>query len=216
MPFIVEIWSDVVCPWCYLGKRRFENALSRFQHRDDVEVVWRSFELDPNAGPSSGAPAAERLAAKYGMSVEDAAANHERLTALAAADGLEYHLDRTRGGNTFDAHRLIQLGKARGIQDAVKERLMRAYFTENVAIDDHETLVRVAAEAGLDADEARAVLASDDYADAVRSDEELARRIGINGVPFFVLGRRYGVSGAQEADVLLEALDKSWEALAAA
>jgi len=216
MPFIVEIWSDVVCPWCYLGKRRFENALSRFEHRDDVEVVWRSFELDPNAGPSSDAPAAERLAAKYGMSAEEAKANHDRLTALAAADGLEYHLDRTRGGNTFDAHRLIQLGKARGIQDAVKERLMRGYFTETVAIDDRETLITLAAEAGLDADEARAVLASDDYADAVRSDEELARRIGINGVPFFVLGRRYGVSGAQEADVLLEALDKSWEALAAA
>jgi predicted DsbA family dithiol-disulfide isomerase len=216
MPFIVEIWSDVVCPWCYLGKRRFENALSRFEHRDDVEVVWRSFELDPNAGPSSDAPAAERLAAKYGMSVEDAAASHERLTGLAARDGLEYHLDRTRGGNTFDAHRLIQLGKARGIQDAVKERLMRAYFTDTVAIDDRETLVTLAAEAGLDADEARAVLASDDYADAVREDEELARRIGINGVPFFVIGRRYGVSGAQEPDVLLEALDKSWEALAAA
>jgi predicted DsbA family dithiol-disulfide isomerase len=216
MPFIVEIWSDVVCPWCYLGKRRFEKALARFEHRDDVEVVWRSFELDPNAGPSSSAPAAERLAAKYGMSVEDAAASHERLTGLAAEDGLEYHLDRTRGGNTFDAHRLIQLGKAKGVQDAVKERLMRAYFTDNVAIDDHETLIRLAAEAGLDADEARAVLASDEYADAVREDEELARRIGINGVPFFVLGRRYGVSGAQTPDVLLEALDKSWEALAAA
>jgi predicted DsbA family dithiol-disulfide isomerase len=213
MPFIVEIWSDVVCPWCYLGKRRFEKALARFEHRDDVEVVWRSFELDPNAGPSSDVPAAERLAAKYGMSVEDAAASHERLTGLAAEDGLEYHLDRTRGGNTFDAHRLIQLGKARGIQDAVKERLMRAYFTENVAIDDHETLVRLAGEVGLDA---RATLASDEYADAVREDEELARRIGINGVPFFVLGRRYGVSGAQTPDVLLEALDKSWEALAAA
>src|SRR5262245_58223478 len=216
MPFIVEIWSDVVCPWCYLGKRRFEKALARFEHRDDVEVVWRSFELDPNAGPSSSESAAERLAAKYGMSVEDAAASHARLTGLAAEDGLEYHLDRTRGGNTFDAHRLIQLGKARGIQDAVEERLMRGYFTDSVAIDDHETLVRLAAEAGLDADEARAVLASDDYADAVREDEELARRIGINGVPFFVLGRRYGVSGAQESDVLLEALDKSWEALAAA
>ena len=216
MPFIVEIWSDVVCPWCYLGKRRFESALARFEHRDDVEVVWRSFELDPNAGPSSSQPPAERLAAKYGMSVEDAKASHDRLTALAAESGLEYHLDTTKGGNTFDAHRLIQLGKARGIQDAVKERLMLAYFTENVAIDDRDTLVGLAADAGLDADEARAVLASDDYADAVREDEELARRIGINGVPFFVLGRRYGVSGAQTSDVLLEALDKSWEALAAA
>ena len=216
MPFIVEIWSDVVCPWCYLGKRRFESALARFEHRDDVEVVWRSFELDPNAERNPSATAAERLTAKYGMSPEDAAASHARLTALAAEEGLEYHLDRTRGGNTFDAHRLIQLGKEHGIQDAVKERLMRAYFTETVQIDDLETLVRLAAEAGLDADEARAVLSSDEFADAVRDDEELARRIGINGVPFFVLGRRYGVSGAQTADVLLEALDKSWEALAAA
>jgi predicted DsbA family dithiol-disulfide isomerase len=216
MPFIVEIWSDVVCPWCYLGKRRFENALSRFEHRDDVEVVWRSFELDPNAAPSSPEPAAERLAAKYGMSVEDAKASHDRLTALAAEAGLEYHLDTTKGGNTFDAHRLIQLGKARGIQDAVKERLMRGYFTDGERVDDHETLIKLAAEAGLDAGEARAVLASDEYADAVREDEELARRIGINGVPFFVLGRRYGVSGAQTPDVLLEALDKSWEALATA
>ncbi len=216
MPFIVEIWSDVVCPWCYLGKRRFESALARFEHRDDVEVVWRSFELDPNAERNPSATAAERLTAKYGMSPEDAAASHARLTALAAEEGLEYHLDRTRGGNTFDAHRLIQLGKEHGIQDAVKERLMRAYFTETVQIDGLETLVRLAAEAGLDADEARAVLSSDEFADAVRDDEELARRIGINGVPFFVLGRRYGVSGAQTADVLLEALDKSWEALAAA
>lgn len=216
MPFIVEIWSDVVCPWCYLGKRRFESALSRFEHRDDVEVVWRSFELDPNAERNPSGTSAERLAAKYGMSPEEVAASHERLTGFAAEAGLEYHLDRTRGGNTFDAHRLIQLGKARGVQDAVKERLMRAYFTDTESVDDHETLIRIASEAGLDADEARIVLASDDYADAVREDEELARRIGINGVPFFVLGRRYGVSGAQAPDVLLEALDKSWEALAAA
>ena len=216
MPFIVEIWSDVVCPWCYLGKRRFESALSHFEHRDDVEVVWRSFELDPNAERNPSGTSAERLAAKYGMSPEDAAASQQRLSGLAAEVGLEYHLDRTRGGNTFDAHRLIQLGSEHGIQDAVKERLMRAYFTETVQIDDHETLVRLAAEAGLDADQARTVLASDAFADAVRDDEELARRIGINGVPFFVFGRRYGVSGAQPSDVLLEALDKAWEALAAA
>jgi len=214
MPFIVEIWSDVVCPWCYLGKRRFEQALAQFEHRDDVEVVWRSFELDPNAGPSSSQPPAERLAAKYGMSVDDAKASHDRLTALAAESGLEYHLDTTKGGNTFDAHRLIQLGKARGIQDAVKERLMRAYFTEGEHVDDRETLVRLATEAGLDADEARAVLSSDEYADAVREDEELARRIGINGVPFFVLDRRYGISGAQPSEVFLGALRMASDAAA--
>src|SRR3954470_14048832 len=156
MPFIVEIWSDVVCPWCYLGKRRFESALSRFEHRDDVEVVWRSFELDPNAERNPTGTSAERLAAKYGMSPEEVAASHQRLTGFAAEVGLEYHLDRTRGGNTFDAHRLIQLGKARGVQDAVKERLMRAYFTDAESIDDHETLVRLAADAGLGAGRARA------------------------------------------------------------
>ena len=216
MPFTIEIWSDVVCPWCYIGKRRLEAALARFEHRDEASVVWRSFELDPQAERDPAAPAAERLAAKYGMSVEEAAARQAQIAALAAEEGLEYHMDRTRGGNSFDAHRLIQLGKARGAQDAVKERLMRAHFTEGERIGDPETLARLAAEAGLDAAEARAVLASDQYADAVREDEDLARRIGINGVPFFVLGRRYGVSGAQPADVLLQALDQSWTALAAA
>src|SRR5262249_34958677 len=161
--------------------------------------VWRSFELDPNAGPSTDTPAAERLAAKYGMSVDDATASHERLTGLAAADGLEYHLDRTRGGDPVHAQPLSQPGEGHRGQDTVEERLMRAYFTDNVAIDDHETLIGLAADAGLDADEARTVLASDEYADGVREDEELARRIGISGVPFFVLGRRYGVSGAQES-----------------
>ena len=207
---LVDIWSDVVCPWCYLGKRRFESALADFEHRDDVQVHWHSFELDPNAGPASDRPGAERLAAKYGMSVEDARARHAQLERTAAAEGLEYHLDRTRGGNTFDAHRLHQLAIDRGLGDAVMERLMRAYFTEGELTSDPEALVRLVTEAGLDADEARAVLASDRYADEVRADEHTAARLGIHGVPFFVLGRRYGVSGAQTADVMLEALEKAW------
>jgi predicted DsbA family dithiol-disulfide isomerase len=216
MPLTIEIWSDVVCPWCYIGKRRFESALERFEHRDDVTVTWRSFELDPQAERDPEGTAAERLAGKYGMSVEEAAARQAQVAALAAEEGLEYRLDRTRGGNTFDAHRLIQLAKAHGVQDMAKERLMRGYFTEGERIGDPETLVRLVSEVGVDADEARAVLASDRYADAVREDEDLARRIGINGVPFFVLGRRYGVSGAQPADALLQALEKSWEELSAA
>jgi predicted DsbA family dithiol-disulfide isomerase len=216
MPFMIEIWSDVVCPWCYIGKRRFETALARFEHRDDVTVTWRSFELDPTAERDPEGMAAERLASKYGMTVEEAAARQRQVADLAAAEGLEYHMERTRGGNTFDAHRLIQLAKERGVQDAAKERLMRGYFTEGERIGDPETLVRLVAEAGVDAGEARAVLASDRYADAVRSDEELARRMGINGVPYFVLGRRYGVSGAQPAEVLLQALDQSWAELSAA
>jgi predicted DsbA family dithiol-disulfide isomerase len=216
MAFILEIWSDVVCPWCYIGKRRMETALKRFEHGDEVELIWRSFELDPAAERDPEGSAAERLASKYGMSVEEAAARQAQIAELAAGEGLEYHMELTRGGNSLDAHRLIQLGKERGIQDAVKERMMRGYFTEGARIGDPETLLRLATEAGLDAQEAQAVLDSDRFTGAVREDEELARRIGINGVPFFVLGRRYGVSGAQPADVLVQALDQSWAALSEA
>ncbi len=209
-PLTVDIWSDVVCPWCYIGKRRFEAALERFEHRDEVRVTWHSFELDPHAPPATDRPAAERLAEKYGMSLEQARAMHAQITALAAEEGLEYHLERSRGGNTFDAHRLIQLAAERGVQDAVKEALMRAYFTDGEPIADREALVRVAQAAGLDGEEARAVLAGDDYAEAVREDERVASQIGIQGVPFFVLDRRYGVSGAQPAEVLAQALEKAW------
>jgi predicted DsbA family dithiol-disulfide isomerase len=201
-PLTVEIWSDVVCPWCYIGKRRFEAAVEQFDR--EVEVVWRSFELDPSAPPVREHSASEHLASKYGMSAEQAEASHAQMTELAAAEGLEYHFDRARGGNSFDAHRLIHLAAAHDLQDAAKERLMRAYFTEGVAIGDREALVAVAADIGLDA---RAALESGDYADAVRADELLAHRIGIQGVPFFVLNRRYGVSGAQPADVLVQALE---------
>jgi predicted DsbA family dithiol-disulfide isomerase len=207
---LVDIWSDVVCPWCYLGKRRFEAALREFDHRDGVEVHWHSFELDPNAGPASEVPGAERLASKYGMSVEEAQARQAQLEQLATAEGLEYHLDRTRGGNSFDAHRLHQLAIDRGLSDALMERLMRAYFTDGEAIGDRDTLLRIAGEAGLDADEARAVLDSDRYTDEVRADEQTAGRLGIHGVPFFVLGRRYGVSGAQTAEIMLQALEQAW------
>jgi predicted DsbA family dithiol-disulfide isomerase len=207
---LVDIWSDVVCPWCYLGKRRFEAALQNFDHRDDVEVHWHSFELDPNAGPASDVPGAERLASKYGMSVEEAQARHAQLEQLAASEGLEYHLDRTRGGNSFDAHRLHQLAIDRGLGDALMERLMRAYFTDGDTIGDRDTLLRIGADAGLDADEAREVLDSDRYSDEVRADESTAARLGIRGVPFFVLGRRYGVSGAQTADIMLQALQQAW------
>jgi predicted DsbA family dithiol-disulfide isomerase len=209
----VEIWSDVVCPWCYLGKRRFEAALAEFAHRDEVSVRFRSFELDPTAPATVEGPAAERLASKYGIPVEQAEASQAQLTALAAAEGLEYHLDRTRGGNTFDAHRLLQLAADRGAQPAAKERLLRAYFTESEPIGDHETLVRLVAEAGVDPDQACAVLAGDGYAEAVREDERLAQRMGIHGVPYFVLARRFGVSGAQPAELLLQALEQTWEAL---
>ena len=206
----VEIWSDVVCPWCYIGKRRFEAALTRFEHRDEVEVVWRSFELDPTAPQHRQEGLDEHLAAKYRMPLEDARRMQEHMTATAAGGGLDFRFDIARSGNTFDAHRLIHLALKRGVQDAVKERLMRAYYSEGEAVGDPDTLVRLVTEAGLDADEARATLASEQFADEVRADEQEAAALGISGVPFFVVDRRYGVSGAQSADVLLQVLRQAW------
>jgi predicted DsbA family dithiol-disulfide isomerase len=211
MPFTVEIWSDVVCPWCYIGKRRFEAALARFPHRDEVEVTYRSFELDPDAPASNPGTGAERLAEKYGVSLEEAQAMNDRVTQIAAEDALEYHLDIARGGNTFDAHRILHLAAAHGVQAPVKERLMRAYFGEGEPISDPETLVRLAASEGVPEDEARTMLAGDRFTAEVRDDELLGAQLGIRGVPFFVLGRRYGVSGAQSADVLLGVLEQAWE-----
>jgi predicted DsbA family dithiol-disulfide isomerase len=209
----VEIWSDVVCPWCYVGKRRFEKALEQFDHSDEVELRWRSFELDPQAPRERRHSSAEHLAGKYGMTVEQAEQTNAQMAALAAEEGLEYHLDRTRGGNTFSAHRLIQRALEDGLQDAMKERLMRAYFTEGEAIGDRATLFTLAGEVGVDG---QAALTDRRYADAVRADEELAARIGIRGVPYFVLDRRYGVSGAHPSELLLEALARAWEARLAA
>jgi predicted DsbA family dithiol-disulfide isomerase len=205
----VEIWSDVVCPWCYIGKRRFEQAAARFPH--PVEVEWRSFELDPHAVGTNGGSYAERLAEKYGRTVPQAQEMLDSMTATAAAEGLDLHFDKAQAGSTFDAHRLLHLAKERGVQDAVKERLVRAYFTEGVAVHDHAQLVDVVTEAGLAADEAREVLAGDRYADEVRQDETEAGELGITGVPYFVIDRRYGVSGAQTPDVLLAALQQAWE-----
>jgi predicted DsbA family dithiol-disulfide isomerase len=209
-PMTVEIWSDVVCPWCYVGKRRFEAALEQFDHRDQVEVTWRSFELDPTAPPERTGSSAEHLASKYGLSVEEAERKNAEMTELAASEGLEYHLDRARGGNSFDAHRLIHLARDQGRHEEMLERLMRAYFTEGEPIGDAETLVGLAIEVGVDP---RGLL-GEAYADAVHADEELAARIGIRGVPFFVLDRRYGVSGAQPSELLLQALETAWEARA--
>lgn len=206
----VEIWSDVVCPWCAIGKRRFETALSRFPHADAVEVTWRSYELDPGAPRVRSEPAVEHLASKYGVAREEAQAMHDRMTGFAREEGLDFRLDTARSGNTFDAHRLLHLARERGVQDAVKERLLVAYLSEGEAIGDPDVLERLAAQAGLSAEEARAVLAADDYADAVRSDEATARSLGITGVPFFVVDRTHGVSGAQPAEVLLDLLNQIW------
>jgi predicted DsbA family dithiol-disulfide isomerase len=208
----VEIWSDVVCPWCAIGKRRFETALARFEHREEVAVRWRSFELDPAAPRERPGPLREHLAAKYGATPAQAQEMIDRMTGTAAADGWAFRLDRARGGNTADAHRLLHLAADRGVQDAVKERLLTAYLVDGEPIGDPDALARLAAEAGLDPAEARAVLASDRYLDAVRADEAQARAHGITGVPFFVVDARYGVSGAQPADALLDVLRTAWTA----
>jgi predicted DsbA family dithiol-disulfide isomerase len=206
----VEIWSDVVCPWCAVGKHRFEKALSRFAHRDQVEVSYHSFELDPGAPPEQEGDLNDHLATKYGMTRAEAEAKHRQMTAMAAEDGWDFHFDRARRGNTFGAHRLLHLAADRGVQVAVKERLFRGYFTEGEPIADPAALVRLGAEAGLDADEAREVLASDRYAEAVRADERQAQAYGITAVPFFVVDRKYGVAGAQPPEALLQVLDTAW------
>jgi predicted DsbA family dithiol-disulfide isomerase len=208
----VEIWSDVVCPWCYIGKRRFEDALAGFDHRDEVSVTYRSFQLDPTAPATSEGDPVERLAAKYGMSRAQAEAAQARVTANAATVGLDFHLNKAKSGNTFDAHRLIHYANSVGKQAAVKERLMAAYFVEGKPIGDRDVLLRLAVEEGLDEATVRAVLDSDAYASDVRHDEFEARQLGISGVPFFVLDRAYGVSGAQAAETLRAALQEAWTA----
>ncbi|HMO58819.1 MAG TPA: DsbA family oxidoreductase [Roseiflexaceae bacterium] len=209
-PLTVEIWSDVVCPWCYIGKRRFEAALAQFAHREHVVITWRSFELDPAAPRHTLDSLDEMLARKYNVSLAQAADMGRRVTDLAAAEGLTYRLDQARPTNTFDAHRLIHFAADHNLQAEAKERLLQAYFTEGQAIGDPETLVRLGAELGLVADEVRTMLAGNTYADAVRADEQRAAALGIRGVPFFVIDERYGISGAQAADTLRDALEQIW------
>ena len=212
----VDIWADIACPWCYVGKRHLEQALDRFPHRDGVEIVWRSFEQEPMAPRIRDASDSyvEQLARSYRTQLPQAQAMIDRMVETAAKDGLELRFDRIQPGNTFDAHRLLHLAHERGVQDAVKERMLRAYMTEGQAIGDPEVLLVLAREAGLDEREARELLDGDRYAAEVRTDEALARQLGISGVPFFVLDGRLGVSGAQPAEVLLGALDKAWSELA--
>jgi predicted DsbA family dithiol-disulfide isomerase len=209
---VVEIWSDFVCPWCYIGKRRFEAALARFTHASAVEVSFRAFELDPSA-PAVRPPRreAERLAEKYGVSVAQAQAMIERVTKVAAEEGLAFDFERVRPGNTFDAHRLVKLAKREGKELALTERLMRAYFCEGEAIGDHETLLRLADSVGISVDAAQALLAGDLYADEVRGDQQFARAHAIHSVPFFIFDRRYAVAGAQPTDLILQALHQIFQ-----
>jgi predicted DsbA family dithiol-disulfide isomerase len=225
----VDIWSDLVCPWCYVGKRRFERGLAAFEHRDDVEVVHRSFQLDPHSPPGKTFDRQQVLQQKYGWSATQAQEMDARMIETAAAEGLEYHLAGGVTGNTMDAHQLVHLAEARGrlrasrfgaqgIQDAVVERFYRAHFTEQRSIFDHESLIALGREAGLDGDEASRVLARGTYAEAVTTDNAEAKTLGANGVPFYVfapshrrtLAPLFGVSGAQSSDVFTSALTRAW------
>ncbi|MEZ4399887.1 MAG: DsbA family oxidoreductase [Kofleriaceae bacterium] len=217
MPVRIDVWSDVACPWCYVGKRRLEAALA-VTPGVEVEVVWRSFELDPDAPAvrADGRSNVERLAAKYRRTVAEAQAMVDNLTAVAATEGLALRFDRMVVGNTFDAHRLLHLAARAGCQGALKERLLAAYFTEGRTVSDRATLVELAGEVGLASAEVEAVLAGDAHAEEVRADEALARELGISGVPCFVIDRRFAVSGAQPAAVLAAALAKATASAAAA
>lgn len=207
----VEIWSDVVCPFCYIGKRNFENALKDFSHQGEVEVTWRSFQLDPSLKPIQGQSIHEYLAERKGFSRAQAKQMNDYVSNVAKQAGLAYDLDKAVLANTFDAHRLIHLATQYGLQDQAEERLFSAYFTEGKDIGNIDTLVQLGVEIGLEESEIRKVLQANDYADEVRSDQHKARQIGVTGVPFFVFNDKYAVSGAQPNTIFLEVLQKSWQ-----
>ena len=212
----IEVWSDVVCPWCYIGKRRLEAAIRNFDHGDEIQVSWRSFELNPDSPQRDELPLEELLAEKYGMSLDEARAANERVSNLAAAEGLDYHLDRAHSANSFNAHRLIHLAATYGKQAAMKERLLRAHFTDGLAIGHTDVLVELGTELEIDSREIRKMVESDRFAGDVRSDEAMAQSYGISGVPFFVIEKRWGVSGAQPTELFLQAIGQAWNELRAA
>ena len=207
----IEIWSDIVCPFCYIGKRKFEAALASFPHKDSVEIIWRSFQLDPGARHEPGTDIYAYLADRKGKSRDASVKMHEQVTQMAKAVGLDYRFDKAQHTNTFDAHRLIHLAKKHNLGNEMKERLLKAYFTEGELISDHATLARLAAETGLDKDEAAKMLAGNEFTDAVKQDIEEASRLGARGVPFFVMNRKYGVSGAQDPSAFVEALAAAYD-----
>jgi len=207
----IEIWSDVVCPWCYIGKRRLEQALEAFPHRDEVEVVYRSFELDPSAPQVATETTVEALARKWGTDVAGARQAMARGDEVAAEEGLHFkHHDAPRA-RTVDAHRLLHLALDAGLQADLKEALMAAYFTRGESMGDHDVLRKAAVDAGLDPARVDEVLASSEYADAVQADIDQARAFGANGVPFYVVDRKYGISGAQATEVFTQVLERAWE-----
>ena len=199
-----------MCPFCYIGKRKFEQALADFPQRDQVRVVWKSFQLNPDQKTEPGKSINTYLAEVKGWSVEQANAMNDRVTDMAREVGLEYHMDRAVVANSFAAHRLIQLAKTQGLGDAMEERLFRAYFTEGRNTDDHDTLLELGTEVGLAAEAVSQLLNSDQFANAVRQDIYESQQVGVRGVPFFVLNQRYAVSGAQAPETFLGALNTAW------
>jgi predicted DsbA family dithiol-disulfide isomerase len=204
----IEIWSDVICPWCYIGKRNFEMALGRSGRREQIDIIWRSFELDPNAPRQQPGSIRELLAQKYQVSLQEADEMIARVTAKAADAGLQYHLDIAKRGNTFDAHRLLHFAAERQVGDLAMEAIMHAYFCEGLAVGDPAALAKFAPKFGITESEAKGMLESDKYSDAVRADEARAAGFGISGVPFFVFDEKSGISGAQPVEVFAEALQQ--------
>jgi predicted DsbA family dithiol-disulfide isomerase len=202
----IEIWSDVICPWCYIGKRNFETALARSGSREKFSVIWRSFELDPNAPKQQPGTIRELLSHKYHVSLQEADEMIARVTAHAKGAGLEFRMDIARRGNTFDAHRLIHFAAGKQVGDQAVESIMHAYFSEALAVGDPAALAKLAPKFGIPESEAMTMLESDKYSDTVRSDESRAASLGISGVPFFVFDEKSGISGAQPVEVFAEAL----------
>lgn len=208
----VEIWSDVMCPFCYIGKRRFENALQNFEYANEVDVIWRSFQLNPDMKTDPDANINEYLAEAKGWSVEQARQMNKQVADMAAEEGLEYNMEQAVVANSYDAHRLVQFAKDRGKATEMEEALFKAYFTDGENIADHANLINLAEHIGIDPTEAKSILDDDKYANAVNHDLRVAQNINITGVPFFLFDRKFAVSGARETEVFLKALKQSWNA----
>ncbi|MCI1263252.1 MAG: DsbA family oxidoreductase [Tetrasphaera jenkinsii] len=207
----IDVWSDIVCPFCHLGRRHLELALAQFEHRDEVGVIWHSFELDRNAEAVQSGSVLEKVAAKYGAPIEQMRAQHEEMAAAAAAVGLDFQWERLVGSNSYAAHRLLHFARSVGRESEVTDRIMRAWYSEGQAIGDPAVLQRLAVDAGLDEAAVADVLASDDFGIEVRTDEALATQIGITGVPTFVLDQKYAVTGAQPVELMLAAIRQAWD-----
>lgn len=206
----IEVWSDFGCPFCYLGKKRFEKALDKFPHKDQIEVVFKAYQLNPHAPKTMDGTAAENFAKSHHMSVEQANERFAMFTKAAKEEGLTYRYDIIQLTKTFDAHRLAKWANKFGLEPALTDRLMKAYFTDGLNLADHDTLIFLAKGVGLDEEVARAVLKSNQYANKVLEEQAEAREIGVQGVPFFVLNRKYGVSGAQSEQYFAQVLDHLW------